>query len=174
MVYAYTKRDFWNGWSTGFKFLMSTLVLGLATVWLSLMLATMAGNSEASRATVARYGTLLCQSLMLAAVVKLVVEAALFRHLAARHTTSLKRSALLMSGALAPVTMARFAAGLLGGLVMPGFLLLTRLPSSQAHGQDLVFIVLVAMLFTACLAGELLERYLFFTAVASPTMPGSL
>ena len=138
------------------------------------MLATMAGDSEATRATVARYGTLLCQGLMLAAVVKLVFEAAVFRHLASRHTTSLKRSALLMSGALAPVTRARFAAGLRGGLVMPGFLLLTRLPSNQAHGQDLVFIVLVAMLFTGCLAGELLERYLFFTAVASPTMPGSL
>ena len=38
----------------------------------------------------------------------------------------------------------------------------------------LVFVVLVAMLFTACLAGELLERYLFFAAVAAPKMPGSL
>jgi hypothetical protein len=30
------------------------------------------------------------------------------------------------------------------------------------------------MLFVACLAGELLERYLFFAAVASPRMPGPL
>jgi len=174
MVYAYTKRDFWNGPSTGVKFLLTTAVLGIATAWLSLMLATLGGDSEAARTTVARYGTLLCQALMAASAVKLVYEAALFRHLAARHNTSLKRSALLMSGALSHVTLARYAAGILGGLAMPGFLLLTRLPSSQAHDQDLVFVLLVAMLFAACLAGELLERYLFFTAVASPSMPGGL
>ena len=31
-----------------------------------------------------------------------------------------------------------------------------------------------ALLFVASLAGELLERYLFFAAVASPRMPGAL
>jgi Fe-S-cluster-containing dehydrogenase component/DMSO reductase anchor subunit len=174
MVYAYTKRDFWNSPSTGFKFFMTTTVLGLAAAWLTLMLASMGGATDAARATVSRYGIVLCEGLMVATTVKLLFEAAQFRHLAARHSTSLKRSAVLMSGALVNVTLARFAAGTLGGLVMPGFLLLTRLPSSQAHGQDLVFVILVTMLFSACLAGELLERYLFFTAVASPTMPGSL
>ena len=79
-----------------------------------------------------------------------------------------------MTGALLNVTMARFAAGLLGGLAMPALLLLSRLPSSPEHGQDLVFGVLVGMLFVACLAGELLERYLFFAAAASPKMPGTL
>jgi hypothetical protein len=43
--------------------------------------------------------------------------------------------------------------------------------SSAAAGQ--VFLtVTVAMLFAACLAGELLERYLYFTACAAPRMPG--
>ncbi len=174
MVYAYTKRDFWNGPSTGFKFLMTMTVLGLAAAWLSLMLATLAGDADAARATVARYGPFLCKSLIVASTVKLLFEASLFRHLVARHSTSLKRSAQLMSGALSHVTLARFAAGILGGIVMPGFLMLSRLPASQAHDQELVFVVLVAMLFTACLAGELLERYLFFAAVAAPKMPGSL
>ena len=79
-----------------------------------------------------------------------------------------------MTGALASVTMARFAAGLLGGLAMPALLLLSRVPTSPEHGQDLVFAVLVGMLFAACLAGELLERYLFFAAVAAPKMPGAM
>ena len=70
--------------------------------------------------------------------------------------------------------MARFAAGLLGGLAMPGLLLLSRVPAAPGQGLDLVFAVLVGMLFVACLAGELLERYLFFAAVASPRMPGTL
>ena len=120
------------------------------------------------------YGTLLCRGLIAATAAKLLFEAMLFRHLAARSTTSLKRTALLMTGALSNVTLARFAAGLLGGLAMPALLLVSRVPMRAEHGQDVVFLVLVGMLFVACLAGELLERYLFFAAVASPRMPGTL
>ena len=36
------------------------------------------------------------------------------------------------------------------------------------------FVVLTALLFAACLAGELLERYLFFAACAAPQMPGGI
>ena len=111
---------------------------------------------------------------MAATAAKLLFEAAVFRHLAARQTTSLKRTALLMSGPLLNVTLARFAAGFLGGIAVPALLLLSRVPSGPAQGQDLVFAVLVAMLVVAAVAGELLERYLFFTAVASPKMPGGL
>jgi len=47
--------------------------------------------------------------------------------------------------------------------------------STSETPQDFVFLVIVtSMLFIACLTGELLERYLFFAAVASPRMPGSL
>ena len=119
-------------------------------------------------------GAILCRGLIVAMAAKLLFEAALFRHLASRSTTSLKRTAWLMTGVLSNVILARFAAGLLGGLAMPGLLLLSRVPATAGHAQDLVFVVLVAMLFLACLAGELLERYLFFAAVASPRMPGTL
>ena len=34
--------------------------------------------------------------------------------------------------------------------------------------------VTVAMLFVACLIGEVLERYLYFAGCASPSMPGGL
>jgi hypothetical protein len=34
--------------------------------------------------------------------------------------------------------------------------------------------LMVVLAFAACLIGELLERYLFFAAVAAPRMPGSL
>jgi DMSO reductase anchor subunit len=174
MVYQYTKRDFWNGPSTGCKFLLTTMVLGFAASWLSLMLTAVWSDAPVTAATVDRYGAILCGSLIVSSTVKLLFEAGLFRHLAARSSTSLKRTALLMIGSLSHVTVARFAAGILGGLVMPGLLLLSRLPMSHGHGQDLVLVLLVTMLFVACLAGELLERYLFFAAVASPKMPGGL
>ena len=174
MVYQYTKRDFWNGPATACRFLLTTAVLGLAAAWLPLLI--IAGGSDAGLATAAvdRYGTLLCRGLIAASSAKLLFEASLFRHLAVRSTTSLKRTARLMTGALSSVTMARFAAGLLGGLAMPALLLLSRVPTSPEHGQDLVFVVLVGMLFAACLAGEILERYLFFAAVAAPKMPGTM
>ena len=78
---------------------------------------------------------------------------------------------MLMTGPLAGFSIARFALGLLGGIVMPALLLPTI---SQSHTDPVVLPIVVSMLLVACLAGELLERYLFFAAVASPRMPGSL
>ena len=170
MVYQFTQKDFWNGWSTGCKFLLTAAVLGLAAAWLSLMVTAAWTESAASAAALNRYGPVLCRALIAAAALKLVFEAALFRHLAARSTTSLKRTALLMTGALSQMTVARFAAGVVGGVAMPGLVLLTRTPA----GEDVMLAPFVAMLFVACLAGELLERYLFFAAVASPKMPGGV
>ena len=174
MVYDYTKRDFWNGPATAGRFFLTTAVLGLAAAWLPLLIVAAGSDAELAGAAIDRYGAVLCRGLIVAMAAKLLFEAALFRHLASRSTTSLKRTAWLMTGALSNVTLARFAAGLLGGLAMPGLLLLSRVPAAPGEGQDLVFAVLVAMLFIACLAGELLERYLFFAAVASPRMPGTL
>ena len=170
MVYQFTQKDFWNGWSTGCKFLLTAAVLGLAAAWLSLMVTAAWTESAASSAALHRYGPVLCRALIAAAALKLVFEAALCRHLAARSTTSLKRTALLMTGALSQMTVARFAAGVVGGVAMPGLVLLTRTPA----GEDVMLAPFVAMLFVACLAGELLERYLFFAAVASPKMPGGV
>ena len=174
MVYDYTKRDFWNGPATAGRFFLTTAVLGLAAAWLPLLIVAAGSDGALAAAAVDRYGAILCRGLIIAMAAKLLFEAALFRHLASRSVTSLKRTAWLMTGALSNVTMARFAAGLLGGLAMPGMLLLSRVPAPPGQGQDLVFVVLVGMLFVACLAGELLERYLFFAAVASPRMPGTL
>ena len=174
MVYRYTKRDFWNGPATACKFLLTTTVLGLAASWLSLMLSSMWSDTRSADTGVELYGALLCRGLIVASAAKLGFEAGVFRHLATRSSTSLKRTALLMSGALSHVTAGRFAAGVLGGLVVPSLLLLSFARPNELHGHDLATGLLVAILFVGCLAGELLERYLFFAAVASPRMPGGL
>src|SRR5439155_19810808 len=101
----------------------------------------------------------------------LIYGTLIFRHLRRPQTTSLKRSALLRTGPLARRTQARFACGVLGGLLMPGLLL--RLVTEASPSSEAV-IAASALLFVACLAGELLERYLFFAAVASLRMPGAL
>ena len=48
MVYQFTQKDFWNGWSTGCRFLLTAAVLGLAAAWLSLMVTAAWTESAAS------------------------------------------------------------------------------------------------------------------------------
>ena len=105
-------------------------------------------------------------------VAKLVWEASILRHLFLDRMTPLKRSAVLLTHELSSVTLARFALGLLGGVLMPLFLLNGFANLSSATLVQ--FMATSALLFGACLAGELLERYLFFTACAAPRMPGGI
>jgi hypothetical protein len=104
---------------------------------------------------------------------KLTFEAAVFRHLWFRKMTPLRRSALLMTRELSNTTLARFALGLLGGIILPLMLASEAESLSEGHGP-VQFVVMTGLLFAACLAGELLERFLFFAACAAPQMPGGI
>jgi hypothetical protein len=53
-------------------------------------------------------------------------------------------------------------------------LLLADWQTIVQSGDVIRFTVLSGMLFISCLAGELLERSLFFTACAAPRMPGGI
>jgi DMSO reductase anchor subunit len=104
----------------------------------------------------------LARALCVIAALKLVYEASVFRHLRRRQHTALKRAAILMKGDLAGVTVARFACGVVGGVVLPAFVAL-----GHADGHGIAFAV-----FALTLGGELCERWLFFTAATAPKMPG--
>lgn len=168
MIYVFTKREFWSPTQTGTKFLLTSAVLGIATAWLTLLILSVSTGSAQSAALVRDAGPLLCRGLIVASVSKLVFEFGLFTQLASYRNSPRKRSARLMLGPLSNATLARFACGLLGGVVMPLFLLADQTRS------DVAVLIVVGILFTACLAGELLERYLFFAAVSAPRMPGGL
>lgn len=174
MIYVFTRRPFWGAASTTFRFTSTALLLGLAAAWLTLLLVWLSSGGDAARTIVQEYGPALCRSLMGVAVAKLLFEAAVFRHLHSRQNSPLRRSALLLTGTLSGPALARFSLGLLGGVFMPGFLLLNHSAELNATTGQVFLTVTVAMLFAACLAGELLERYLFFTACAAPKMPGGL
>jgi formate dehydrogenase iron-sulfur subunit len=109
---------------------------------------------------------------MAVAAFKLTFEASLFRHLRSRTGTSLNRSARLMVGPLSNTTLARFGCGVLGGLFLPA-LILGNLQREVPAG-DLQLGLMVLLASATCLIGEMLERYLFFAAVAAPRMPGAL
>jgi formate dehydrogenase iron-sulfur subunit len=170
MIYAFTQKAFWSFPLTATRFFLTMAVLGIAAVWLTLLLMSSIGNEQVND-IIARRGELICKALMLSAALKLAFEASIFRHLLPKQTTVMKRSAMLMTGPLKRVTIWRFVSGLFGGIVMPVVML--RLISGTSSSQTMI-LGSAAVLFVASLVGELLERYLFFAAVASPRMPGTL
>jgi len=173
MIYASVRRDLWDFSRTVTRFGLTSALLGLATLWLSLAALALIRPTESHLALVASAGPKICYSLVLVTSVKLGWEAMLLRHLMSRAMTPMKRSALLMIRDLANPALARFALGGLGGFVAPA-LLLRQLSAATLDNAQLQLGVATLLLFGASLAGELLERYLFFAAVAAPRMPGGI
>jgi hypothetical protein len=172
MIYVFTQRECWSFTRVGVRFTLTAALLGVAATWLSVLIATVVSPSTELAAVVRRYGPLLCRALIALTMAKLAWEALIFRHLLLGRMTPLKRSAVLLTHELSSVALARFALGLLGGVLMPLFLL-SQLPTLSS--ANLVqFTATTGLLFVACVAGELLERYLFFTACAAPRMPGGI
>jgi Fe-S-cluster-containing dehydrogenase component/DMSO reductase anchor subunit len=157
MVYAATRRRHWRGLLTGPRFFATALVLGIAAAH---VMSTLGG------AVHARFLT----ALMLATLGKLLAELSVLRHVRSREHTVMKRVALAMIGDLARFTFARFLCGFVGGLVIP-LLTLLVLPDSGASGGVRVAAVAALALLVA---GEMLERYLFFKAAPASRMPGSM
>ena len=165
MIYVDTRRAFWNLPLTGFKFFMTGVVLGVpAAVFVSLL-----GAAWSETITVAEimegFGRRLLQGLVAAALVKLAIEALVLTHLRDKQHTPLKRTALLLTGELAPMAVRRVIAGVLGGIVLPGLLLAEVGPT----GCRVAFTgVVMGLVLVFTLLGELLERHLFFTAAVAP------
>lgn len=173
MIYASLGREFWSFGRTTTRFLLTAALLGTATVWMSVvMLAVWRPSSEVADAVRFTAG-LCCPALMLIATTKLAWEASLLRHRLSRSMTPLKRSAMLMTRDLSNFALARFALGALGGIAMPA-LLMAQVANGGVSEDRIALAVMTGLLFLACLAGELCERYLFFAAVTSPRMPGAV
>ena len=148
MIYVDTQREFWRASQCFGKFLGTTLLLGAATV--------LAITNSANWPVVA--------VLLGATVVKLGFENRIFQQLVDVDTftlTSLNKTARLMTDELGLAARFRVACGIMGGVVLPLFLLANPTATGLAAGA-----------LVLCVVGELLERYLFFTAVAPAKMPG--
>jgi len=176
MVYQCTRRDLWNGFGTASRFLLTAVDLGLATALVT-SLAAVGFSASATSQLIAGYGHVLCVGLAIATLSKLAVEASLLRHLWKPQNTPLKRSAHLMLAELSAVTKARFICGFAGGVVLPWMLQSRGAAVDAANppigdARDWFIAVAAISLFGLILAGEICERYLFFTAVVPPKMPG--
>jgi DMSO reductase anchor subunit len=173
MIYASTRRPFWSPALTSAKFLLTCVVLG-APVALLLRMAPAAWSRDPEDIlALARSCVMLCVCLIAVSGAKLLTEATVFCWLRARTFTPLRRTALLMTGELGRVTLARFAVGLLGGLALPGLLLASAANLDALRPNPLAMLVLAGAILVLCIVGEVLERYLFFAAVVAPKMPGA-
>jgi formate dehydrogenase iron-sulfur subunit len=171
MVYQSTGRDLWNGWNTTVRFLLTTMLLGLA-VTLFTALATTGFDAVAARDLLRGPAKPLIAGIIAVTAIKLLAEAAIFRQLWKKQNTALKRSASLLGGELAAVSKARFIAGFVGGIALPSLLLSLGGQRAGAVGFDLFLALTAVSMFAVSLAAELCERYLFFAAVVPPKMPG--
>jgi formate dehydrogenase iron-sulfur subunit len=110
-------------------------------------------------------------ALAVATLIKLAFENRTLKHLVDAETpvqTPLNKTARLLAGELNSFLRLRIALGIIGGLVLPIISL-----AELVTGFTLNPFVAVAAL-ALCIAGEFLERYLFFTAVVTQKMPGGL
>ena len=170
MIYASTRRPFWNAGYTGVKFLLTCPVLGIP-VALLMRLGVAALSTDCASGRYDRRN--------IPGPVRMSVRRQLAQTagrsgdllLAGATTfTPLRRTALLLTGDLANVTTRRFLVGTLGGVALPGFLLISDLSATTSPALAVVLAVLMVVL---CTAGELCERFLFFAAVVAPKMPGA-
>lgn len=152
-IYEDTRRPFWRMHLTAGKFMGTTLLAGTA---LALPVALILGSSM---------GPVLAACLLVVSMLKLGGEAFYLRHLRAQQWNGDQHSAALMAGPLRRALQIRFALGFLGGVLLPGVLVGGNAEMPLGLG------VAIALL---CLAGELTERYLYFTAVVALKMPGGV
>jgi Fe-S-cluster-containing dehydrogenase component/DMSO reductase anchor subunit len=149
-IYAATGRRWWRGPTLAVRFGATVASTGLAV-------AMLPGVAHAS-VPLALVGT---------TVASVSIELVVLRH-RRRPRSELGRTAVLLTGELAPIVRRRVAAAVVGGIVVP----LLAVVATGA-GAVLTAQVLAGIALAATTAGALLERHLMFTASAAPRMPGA-
>ncbi len=147
MIYHDTHRPLWHWRRSVLLFFATSVILGAAGV------------------AIFQSSPALPVIVIVATLLKLAGEISVLRHGTNRELTPLKKTALLVTGRFQHVTMLRLACAMLGGLGLPLLLTMHFVPAPR---------LIAIAAFTLLLTGELLERFLFFTTVAAPKMPGGL
>ena len=173
MIYQSTRRPCWRGVPTAIRFLLSTVVLGLAGSILLLFAAPALATEAETHDAMRDNASAVAQALVITAAIKLGFEALQFAHLGARNNTPLKRSAMLLMGPLRRWSIARYSLGLAGIVSFVAFREFAARPTADSANGE--WLGIAAFLGFGCvLVGELCERHLFFTASVAPRMPGGV
>jgi formate dehydrogenase iron-sulfur subunit len=167
LVYHVVQRPFWRAPLGGIKFAGTSLVLGLGTALVSTSVASLFHSSPPGT------DRLVIEAVAIAFVVassgKLWLEYRLCRGFAKSELAALRGTARLLGGALArPAAVRRFL-GVVGGVVLP---LVAVAVAATATAGAAAGAAAALLALAVSIAGEMAERYLFFTAVVRPRMPG--
>jgi Fe-S-cluster-containing dehydrogenase component/DMSO reductase anchor subunit len=167
MIYAITRKRWWSGARTAFRFTGTALILGASTALVDMLLY---GAPSAASERAVRW---LAIAVSAVGLVKLVWET---RVIARRHDTDLnelKRTAMLLQGEMRRVWLGRLGLGFIGALLIPlaiGIASFVIASLGERLGRLPTALSLLGLSCAA--AGEVVERSLFFRAVSGPRMPG--
>jgi len=165
-IYAVTGRPLWRADRTALRFGATAVLLGAAVIAFSGSVGAMiSGGARSATLALAPLAVLLGM-----VAVKLAWERGRFVHGVVGHDeAALARTRLLLDDPLAASAGLRRRLGLVCGLGLPVVVLVFGLMRDDALLQSGA--VLLCLL--GCLAGELVERDLFFRSEAMRGMPGS-
>lgn len=173
MIYHDTPRPYWNLARTGRRFLLTTIILGISGTLFLQVLTLPLREGKTSLDILKTPGNFLLITLLFAGLFKLVDELLFLIHLRDKRNTVFKKSAYLLLGPLLQSFAGRLVLGLVGGVAIP--LILTMDGGNvRSHGATHSLPLFLTVGFLSLLAGELLERKLFFQAVVPPKMPGAM
>jgi len=161
MIYVDTHREFWRVSQCFGKFFGTTGLLGAASTLLVSSIVPVPTLVIVTAAVLMVAGT----------AFKAGIEFRIFRHLVSEDKvtfTPLNKTARLLESNLRSIASVRDQCAVIAGMICPA-LIIPSFVSGSLHWQ---MFAITAFVFS--LAGELLERYLFFTAVATVRMPGRL
>ncbi len=169
MLYVDTRRALWSLPRTSFQFLSTVLGLGAASLLTSSVITAAILDSVPLQTTVLSLVNPTCTLVILASLPKLAASWFGQRALGTSELTAPKRRVLLMRGALRKVAVTHFLCACVGGLLLP-LLLLTGVTVLSLNAP--LLILASSLMLLTLLLGELSDRFLFFTTVDVPNMPG--
>lgn len=166
MVYAVCGRRWWSWPRTAARFGATTLLGGTAVVLVGIAAVAAASGLDATSVVAA-----LATVLTVLAVAVGAAEVALLRHRHGPSDDELARTARLLARRLPELVALRLALLAIGAVAMP-WLTLTMLTVGRTSAVAAT--VTAALGLAAVLAGELIDRWRFFTASVPPRMPGTV
>ncbi len=165
MVYHVVRRPFWHARFAAARFLGTAVSLGLTTALAAMAIARVVSSD--ARPSPAFWTVAL--GLAAATSFRLWLESRQTAALARSGHMTLRKTAFLLRRPLRQASELRRSLALAGGTILPAVSLLA---AAAGHSGASAFAAILALVVS--IAAEIAERYLFFTAVVRPGMPGRI
>ena len=172
MLYVDTRRRWWAFYRTLPSFGLTAAILGIHLLLTSHLAVSLVQGQTFALSVMDRFGTDLSLILTILGLARLLMDVLPFAFLRSAGMPPMKRAARLMQQDMKYPFQLRLALGWIGTVLIPFGLY--QMGASAEGRIDYVFLADLALIgFFLSLLGEGLEKYLFFTLVDAPRMPGA-